>query len=55
MCEFWEYEDLFQEQPEREQRKKTIEPAEFDKWLAEKLAPPSPREERAPETESTPA
>jgi hypothetical protein len=55
MCEMFDYAEFYEE-PQRDQREKAIESPEFEKWLAEKLAAPSPREEREPsETETTPA
>lgn len=51
MCDMLEFEDFYFE-PER--RRAEAAP-EFDKWLAEKLAPPSPAPEPEPAKETTPA
>jgi len=54
MCDLFDYAEFYRE-PEREDLKATPSP-EFEKWLAEKLAPPSRSEEReSPEKETTPA
>lgn len=55
MCELYEYPEFWDE-PERAQVVKAPQPAEFEKWLAEKLAPPSRSSEPEPAaTETTPA
>ena len=55
MCELFDYEEFYRE-PERETVKKVRAPADFDKWLTEKLAPPSrPEERETAEKEHTPA
>lgn len=51
MCEYDEY---YYWERQREKAQRVNESPDFEKWLAEKLAPPSPPAEPA-ETEKTPA